>query len=229
MENMNQEKAVLTEEIMVNEVNQKVKEEPDIKENDTEEVIEDQVSQEVEENLGTTTVELEESGKEEPAAVELEEKEEEEPAVVEPEENGTSDSVVPSSSQAFDLNNFMSSSSYGTSGRKGEAGALSLVNSNKNGKRLTISKDCWGHLDNAENVQISFSDSQIAIAKELPGNENFFNVKPYGTKGVIYSKNLVHEITDLFELDFSNKVSITFYDVDYVNTGEHTVVIITVN
>ncbi len=46
---------------------------------------------------------------------------------------------------------------------------------------------------------------------------------------IIYSAGIVKEITDLYKLDFSNKTSITFFDVEYVKYEDNVVAIITVS
>lgn len=134
-----------------------------------------------------------------------------------------------SPTKTFDENSFVPSSSQGKAKRTGKAGVVSIVNSKENGKRITLSKECWEKINKVSNVQVAFSDTQIAISEELPDNEHYFHVRTYGAKGVIYSKDLVEEITELFALDFSDKVSITLYEVEYVKNGDHTVAIITVD
>lgn len=106
-----------------------------------------------------------------------------------------------------------------------EAGAMSVINS-KNGKRVTLSKDVMNRLNNTEMISISFSDDSLAIAERLPNNNNQLKVKCSGNKGVVYSAGLVSEITDKYELDFSDKVSTTFKEVNYVESNGYTVAII---
>jgi len=57
----------------------------------------------------------------------------------------------------------------------------------------------------------------------------YINIKVLKSKGVIYSAGIVKEITDLYKLDFSNKTSITFFDVEYVKYEENVVAIIKVS
>ena len=75
---------------------------------------------------------------------------------------------------------------------------------------------------------MSFSGDKIAIGEQLPNNDNYIKIKALKSKGVIYSAEIVKEITDIYELDFSNKTSITFLDVEYVKYEENVVAIITV-
>lgn len=106
-----------------------------------------------------------------------------------------------------------------------EAGVMSVINS-RNGKRITLSKDVMNELNNLEMISISFSDESLAVAERLPNNDNQLKVKSSGNKGVIYSAGLVSEITDKYGLDFSNRTSITFTEVNYVESNGYTVAII---
>jgi hypothetical protein len=130
--------------------------------------------------------------------------------------------------EEVDLSSFCPSSSSGTNARTGEAGALSIVNSEKNGKRITLSREVTEKLNDPETVQFSFSERQILIAEELPNHNNRFTVKKHGARGVIYSSSLVQEITERFKLDFSNRVSITLHEVKYAKSNGKRVAIITV-
>jgi len=81
-------------------------------------------------------------------------------------------------------------------------------------------------LNNTEELSMSFSDNSIAVAERLPNNDSSLKVKRSGNKGVIYSTGLVSEIADKYELDFSNRRSITFTEVKYVKSNGYTVAII---
>lgn len=125
----------------------------------------------------------------------------------------------------YNLDNFTASTSKTISKVSAEAGAMSLINS-KNGRRISLSKDVMNELNNAEELSISFSDDSIAVAERLPNNDNSLKVNRSGNKGVIYSAGLVSEITDKYGLDFSNRTSITFTEVNYVKSNGYTVAII---
>lgn len=84
-------------------------------------------------------------------------------------------------------------------------------------------------LNNPESVVMSFAVNKIAIGEQLPNNDNYIKIKALKSKGVIYSAGIVKEITDLYKLDFSNKTSITFFDVEYVKYEDNVVAIITVS
>ena len=104
---------------------------------------------------------------------------------------------------------------------------MSIVSA-KTGKRIVISKEIMEKLNKPERIVMSFAEDKIAIGEQLPNNDNYINIKVLKSKGVVYSSGIVKEITDLYELDFSNKTSITFLDVEYVKYEENVVAIITV-
>lgn len=107
-------------------------------------------------------------------------------------------------------------------------GVISLVNT-KSGKRLIIAKSLIGNINNPIKVVIGLSKNKLAIGEKLPANENYFTVKDYKGKGVIYSADLVKEISEKFKLDFSNRTTITFEEVEYIEFEDTTVAIITIN
>ncbi|MGG7179256.1 hypothetical protein ACQPU1_16925 [Clostridium paraputrificum] len=127
--------------------------------------------------------------------------------------------------QEDNLESFTASKSKAIPKISTEAGASSIINS-KNGKRITFSGDVMIKLNNPEVVSISFSDDSLAVAERLPNNDNQFKVRSIGKKGVIYSAGLVSEVTDKYRLDFSNRTSITFTEVNYVKSNGNTVAII---
>lgn len=129
--------------------------------------------------------------------------------------------------ESVDLDSFKPSESKVRSKSIGEAGAMSIVNA-KTGKRIIVSREVMEKLNNPERVVMSFAVNKIAIGEQLPNNDNYIKIKALKSKGVIYSAEIVKEITDIYELDFSNKTSITFLDVEYVKYEENVVAIITV-
>lgn len=129
--------------------------------------------------------------------------------------------------QEYNLENFIASTSKTISKTSTEAGVMSVINS-KNSRRITLDKDLMSELSNPEMISISFSDDSIAIAEKLPNNDNLLKVRKSGGKGVIYSVGLVSEITNKYMLDFSNRTSITFSDVEYIQLNGFTIAIIKV-
>lgn len=100
-------------------------------------------------------------------------------------------------------------------------GKATIVNSKENGKRMTFPKSLLEELGIEENVDVSITLNGLAIGSELPENAETFQLKMSGNKGVIYSASLVQEITEVFELDFSDRVSITFNEAEFINDGEY--------
>lgn len=129
--------------------------------------------------------------------------------------------------QEYDLGNFKASTSKTISKTSTKAGVMSVINS-KSCKRIVLSSEVIYKLNNPNTISISFSDDSLAIAGRLPNNDNLLKLKSSGRKGVIYSSGLVLEITDKYSLDFSNTVSITFSEVNYVKCNGYTVAIIKV-
>lgn len=125
----------------------------------------------------------------------------------------------------YELDMFQPSVSQTTSRGNFKAGAMSIVKSNC-GKRITISKKVMDKLNNPSRIVISFSDERIAIGEYLPNNNNQLDLKMVGKKGIIYSASLVTEIAEKYKLDFSTRTSMTFTEVNYVESNGYTVAII---
>lgn len=89
-------------------------------------------------------------------------------------------------------------------------GVCTVINSKKNGKRVILKKEIMDYLKNPAKIEVGFTEDGIVIAEKLPENGVEFSIKKMGNRMVIYSSELVKEITQLFNLDFSNRVSITF-------------------
>lgn len=109
------------------------------------------------------------------------------------------------------------------------AAAVSLVNS-KNGMRVTFGAELYRRINSPDKIQIAFSADEIAVFKSLPENENYFKprITGKGKKICIYSADLVREITDRYGLDFSDRVSYSFYDVRYVTENGITIALVKV-
>lgn len=129
---------------------------------------------------------------------------------------------------SYDIASFIPSSSKGLERVVAREGVMSIVNA-KTGKRVVLSKDLLDKIQVNEKVQFSFNDGVLAIGNNLPNNDNFFSVKPGKSKGNIYSAGLVEEITEQYSLDFSNRTSMTFDDVEYIEDTDLRVAIVKVN
>lgn len=137
--------------------------------------------------------------------------------------------VAGSDSSDIDLSAFRPATS--TSKGKGSAapGVMSVVNSARNGKRVTFPQAVMERLNNPETLQFAFADDKIAVAERLPGNEVSFNIKRGKGRAIIYAAGLVREIAEQFDLDFTSRVSITFYDVEYHEVEGYPVAVISVS
>lgn len=97
--------------------------------------------------------------------------------------------------------------------RGGRKGALTMICSEKNGKRLLLSVELVETLDLGEDrsLQMGFIGKKLVLAKKLPGEANCFELKKAGKKYAIYSSELVHEISRVQGISFQERVSYTWY------------------
>ena len=107
----------------------------------------------------------------------------------------------------------------------GKAGAISIVNANT-GSRITIARECYSAIGNPVKVQFALNDNSLIVGEKVLNNNNDFNIKGNNGKAIIYSSALVKEITKHFNLDFSNRTSITFSDVQYSNADDVQIMIV---
>ena len=91
-------------------------------------------------------------------------------------------------------------------------GLLTLINSRKNGKRLVLSQQLIEMLELPDdNIQLGFMKKVLVLGRKLPKVESSFKLKYQGKKAIIYSTEIVHEITEHQEIDFTSRVSHTWY------------------
>lgn len=85
--------------------------------------------------------------------------------------------------------------------------SISIVNTTDNGRRVMISKSALKRLDNPETVQFAVSNDTLIMSSELEDNPTRFKV----SKGAVYSSNLVLELSDFFNLKFTDgRTSLSF-------------------
>lgn len=127
----------------------------------------------------------------------------------------------------FDFSDIEASESKSNSrGSTGAPGYLSVINSLKNGKRVTISKKLLEDLKNPSGVQFAFKDGKIIVGELLSLNDSVvvhvLKKEKSDSRAIIYNYELVNEITAKCNLDFSNgKTSITFRKAEYtINDGK---------
>ncbi|MDR3596449.1 amidophosphoribosyltransferase [Clostridium sp.] len=104
-------------------------------------------------------------------------------------------------------------------------GGFSVVKA-QSGNRATIAKQGYEHLGKPRALQFAFTDTSVIIGANLPNNNNDFNVKDSNGKAIVYSTPLVREIAEAFELDFDNRTSMTFGDIQYTNSENSPVIIV---
>ena len=90
-----------------------------------------------------------------------------------------------------------------------------MISSKKNGHRIIIPVDLAEELQLNGTVQMGFQENRLVLGKRLPNTEGAFVLKTLSKrKLVLYSTSAVKRIVDVMELDFSQKVSHTFYDLE---------------
>lgn len=104
-------------------------------------------------------------------------------------------------------------------------GGFSVIKA-QTGNRATIAKQGYEHLGKSSTLQFAFTDTSVIIGANLPRNDNDFNVKDSNGKAIVYSTPLVTEISEAFELDFSNRTSMTFGDIQYTTSEDSPVIIV---
>ena len=119
--------------------------------------------------------------------------------------------------QQYNLENFKASKSKQKNVIRSNQGVATIINTEKSGKRIVFSNNVMEELGNPPKILISCSD-----------NQNFLSIKYSKTKGTIYSAGIVNELTEMYQLDFRNKTSITFSEVKYTTYENHKVAIITI-
>lgn len=103
-----------------------------------------------------------------------------------------------------------------------DIGVLQLVNCG-NGKRGVIAKKAMSEMGNPTKIQILLGEDTVLFGKNLPNTDKSYEIKKGGS---IYAAKLVGELTEKYNLDFTEKTSITFYDYKYLEHGEEKILAI---
>lgn len=99
----------------------------------------------------------------------------------------------------------------------GEPCVLTIVKTDKFGKRISFANEVHEAIGSPDSVQIAVNDDGIVIGATLPGSTSSFKLRKNGKKPVIYAAGLVEEIAELFDLDFSDgRSSLSFREVEYI-------------
>ena len=118
------------------------------------------------------------------------------------------------------LNSFRPMSSEQTTKKNGTRdGIMSVIFSERNGKRLLFSKDLVDTLCVEDEIYISNNGTSIMLcADPMSGNGNPFILKDYaGGRKVLYCSDLVKEVSEILNLDFTDCVCNTITKVKYVD------------
>ena len=106
----------------------------------------------------------------------------------------------------------------------GKESVLSLVYTAKNGVRVAISKKkVLEPMNISDSVQVAYSEELkgIVLGTDLGGSE--YNLKNSHGKAIIYNKELVEYLKEVFKLDFTATTTHSFYNVEfyeYENCGK---------
>ena len=98
------------------------------------------------------------------------------------------------------------------------SGPLSFgVVNNVNGKRLTLSKALSAALGLEDVMEIlpSYEESILFVGKKLPAAKVFEGKLSGAEKKICYSSELVERVTTAFNLDFSNRTSMSVSTIEF--------------
>ena len=110
--------------------------------------------------------------------------------------------------------------------KKGK-GIITIVNAERknNGNRITFSTELQRDLKLSDEVQIAIAEdgSSLMIGVMLDEEQKTYKLRRLkkgnsNSRLVLYNKKVVEEITKKMNLQFENKVSITFYGIEYIET-----------
>lgn len=102
-------------------------------------------------------------------------------------------------------------------GGGGKSGVCTIVY-NHNGKRITPSNEVYEVIGSPTEVSIAYDESYLYIMKSNDKVGREYPVKKTKNRSVIYCGGLLSELVKAVELDFSNKTSLTFYSVEYIES-----------
>lgn len=103
----------------------------------------------------------------------------------------------------FDLSSFKASSSSVKSLKPRSSGGLTIVNSRKNGVRISLTKKNWELLGKANVLEFGLGEQELLVGSDLYLNTGRHNVKEQAGRPVIYNSELVKELVEHYSLDYS--------------------------
>lgn len=127
------------------------------------------------------------------------------------------DDGIVESEEEFDLTGFTTVSSTNNSKRSVGArgrGGLSIINSQKNGKRITLTKKWWEALGKPTEIQLAMKEKVLVLGENLGEDFRTFSWITKDQKPVLYHSSLVEELVQFYQLDYSNgRTSLSFGDI----------------
>ena len=103
----------------------------------------------------------------------------------------------------FDLSSFKASSSSVKSLKPRSSGGLTIVNSRKNGVRISLTKKNWELLGKVTKMEFALGDSELLVGSDLGLDTGRHSVKEQAGRPVIYNSSLVQELVEHYSLDYS--------------------------
>ncbi len=113
------------------------------------------------------------------------------------------DDLEISENDDFDLSSFKASSSSVKSLKPRSSGGLTIVNSRKNGVRISLTKKNWELLGKATVLEFGLGEQELLVGSNLYLNTGRHNVKEQAGRPVIYNSELVKELVEHYSLDYS--------------------------
>ncbi|WP_337019534.1 hypothetical protein [Oceanobacillus massiliensis] len=105
--------------------------------------------------------------------------------------------------------------------RSVSAGGFSVIHSNNGNRVILNEKKVLHYLAEQDAVQIAYSAKYLAVANFISENNTDYTLSKSGKNGVIYNSELVKEIVERYDLDFSDRTSQTFpvYEAQEMESG----------
>lgn len=103
---------------------------------------------------------------------------------------------------------------------------LTWVNAGKFGMRGVLAAEVIERIGSPDKVQVALGDNGVAIGVNFVPGGHHFQLRKSGKKYVIYSAQLVEEVTEAFGLDFSGMTSLSFNKVTYHKSGDENIAVI---
>lgn len=124
----------------------------------------------------------------------------------------------------------VSSKAIQKSKSSGSSGVLTVVNATVS-TRVGISVDAYNAIGKPKNISVAFNPALkvVLIGEKLPIDGNSFTVRrgAEGTaKPTIYAKQLVDEMLDFFDLDFTDITSISFGSYEVVDFSDSKILVV---